>query len=212
MTAETATTARSYSTEGRETGSVPLPAALFGAEVNQHVLYEAIKSYLANQRQGTHKTKNRHEVSGQKSKMYRQKGTGRARAGSATSGTRVGGGRIFGPRPRDYRTHLPIRVRRLALASALTDRAASVHVVEDIALAAPSTKSIAKLLGGIGLTGKRVLMVSARDDGNLFLSCRNLPGLELQRAQELNAYTVMRADALVIEKTALAKIEEVFAK
>ena len=209
---EHSTTARSYSTEGQQTGSVPLPAALFGAEVHEHVLYEAIKSYLANQRQGTHKTKNRHEVSGQKSKLYRQKGTGRARVGSATSGTRVGGGRIFGPRPRDYRTRLPIRVRRLALASALTDRAASVHVVDDIALAAPSTKSIAKLLGGMGIAGKRVLMVSARDDNNLFLSCRNLPGLELQRAQELNAYTVMRADALVIEKTALAKIEEVFGK
>ena len=206
-------TALAYSNAGQETGRVDLPEVLFGADVNTHVLYEAIKSYLGNQRQGTHKTKNRHEVSGQKSKLYKQKGTGRARVGSATSGTRVGGGRIFGPRPRDYRTQLPARVRRQALLSALSDRAAgaNIHVVDDLQITAPSTKIVARLLGSMGLTDKRVLLVSARDDSNLFLSCRNLQRLDLYRAQELNAYTVMRSDVVVIEKSALPVLEEVFA-
>ena len=187
-------TAQAYSTAGQETGRVELPEALFGADVNTHVLYEAVKSYLGNQRQGTHKTKNRHEVSGQKSKLYKQKGTGRARAGSATSGTRVGGGRIFGPRPRDYRTQLPARVRRQALRAALSDRAAGaqVHVVDDLRIERPHTQTVARLLGSMGLADKRVLWVSAREDGNLLLSCRNLQRLELTRAQELNAYTVLR--------------------
>ena len=208
------TTAQAYSAAGEETGKVPLPEALFAALVHQHVLYEAVKSYLGNQRQGTHKTKNRHEVSGQKSKLYRQKGTGRARAGSATSGTRVGGGRIFGPRPRDYRTQPPARVRRLALLSALSDRAAGaqVRVVEDLQLQAPSTKTMAKLLAGMGVAGQRVLLVSSRDDDKLFLSCRNLQRLQLQRAQELNAYIVLRADLLILEKSALATLQEVFGR
>ncbi|HZM15528.1 MAG TPA: 50S ribosomal protein L4 [Candidatus Krumholzibacteria bacterium] len=208
------TTAQGYSAAGEETEKVPLPEALFAAEVHTHVLYEAVKSYLGNQRQGTHKTKNRHEVSGQKSKLYRQKGTGRARAGSATSGTRVGGGRIFGPRPRDYRTQPPARVRRMALCSALSDRAAGaqVRVVDDLKLEAPSTKSVAKLLAGMGLAAQRVLLVSSRDDSNLFLSCRNVQRLQLQRAQELNAYTVLRAETLVIEKSALQTLEEVFGR
>ncbi len=205
-------TAQLYSAQGQESGRVDLPEKLFAAEVHEHALYEVIKCYLANQRQGTHKTKNRHEVSGQKSKLYKQKGTGRARAGSATAGQRVGGGRIFGPRPRDYGYKVPAKLRRLALCSALTDRAAgaNVHVVDDVQLASPSTRAVAKLLGEIGLVDRRVLFVSSRDDGNLLKSCRNIPGLELQRAQELHAYEVMRSDVLVIEKSALAALVEVF--
>lgn len=205
-------TAQAFSNEGQEAGRVDLPEKLFAAEVHEHALYEVIKCYLANQRQGTHKTKNRHEVSGQKSKMYRQKGTGRARAGSATSGTRVGGGRIFGPRPRDYRYDVSAKLRRLALRSALSDRAAgeNVHVVDDLALEQPSTQSVAKMLRGMGLEGSKILFLSVRDDANLLKSCRNIPSLALRRARELHAYEVMWSDALVIEKSALATLEEVF--
>jgi large subunit ribosomal protein L4 len=205
-------TAQAFSREGQETGRVDLPADLFAAAVHEHALYEVIKSYLANQRQGTHKTKNRHEVAGQKSKMYRQKGTGRARMGSATSGVRVGGGRIFGPRPRDYRYDVPAKLRRLALRSALSDRASgeNVHVVDDLAMEKPSTQSVANLLQGMGLEGRKVLMLSARDDANLLKSCRNIRTLQLRRARELHAYEVMWSDALVIEKSALATLEEVF--
>lgn len=207
-------TAQAFSREGQETGRVDLPAELFAAGVHEHALYEVIKCYLANQRQGTHKTKNRHEVAGQKTKMYRQKGTGRARAGSSTSGTRVGGGRIFGPRPRDYRYDVPAKLRRLALRSALSDRAAgeNVHVIDDLALDQPSTRSVAKLLRGMGLEGRKVLLLSARDDANLLKSCRNITALQLRRAREIHAYEVMWSDALVIEKSALATLEEVFAR
>jgi large subunit ribosomal protein L4 len=207
-------TAAVYSAQGEPAGSVDLPADLFAATVHQHALYESIKCYLANQRQGTHKTKNRHEVSGQKSKLYRQKGTGRARAGSATAGNRVGGGRIFGPRPRDYSYRVPAQVRRLALFSALSDRAAGgqVHVVEAIELAAPSTRTVAALLGKIGLDGRRVLVVSPAADTHLLKSCRNIPGVEVQVAGQLHAYQVLRADAVVIERAALARLEEVFGR
>jgi large subunit ribosomal protein L4 len=145
--------------------------------------------------------------------MYRQKGTGRARMGSATSGTRVGGGRIFGPRPRDYRYEVPAKVRRLALRSAFSDRAAgeSVHVVDDLVLEKPSTQSVAKLLRSMGLGGRKVLVLSARNDANLLKSCRNIPGVHVRRAREVHAYEVMWSDALVIEKSALVALEEVSA-
>lgn len=207
-------TAQAFSVEGQEMERVDLPQNLFAAEVHEHALYEVIKCYLANQRQGTHKTKNRHEVAGQKTKMYRQKGTGRARMGSATSGVRVGGGRIFGPRPRDYHYQVPARLRRLALRSALSDRAAgeSVHVIDDLALEQPSTQSVAKLLGSMGLQGRKILLVSSRDDANLLKSCQNIQALHLRRARELHAYEVMWSEVLVIEKSALATLEEVHGK
>ena len=207
-------TANLYSLAGEQTGSVDLPSGLFAAGVHSHALYESIKGYLANQRQGTHKTKNRHEVSGQKSKLYRQKGTGRARAGSATAGNRVGGGRIFGPRPRDYGTRVPAQVRRLALFSALSDRAAGaqVHVVEDLHLEAPRTRTVAALLGAMGLGGRKVLVVSAAAAGNLTKSCRNLPNVDVVTASQLHAYPVLRSEAVVIERSALARLEEVFGR
>src|SRR5262249_57902228 len=142
-----------YTASGERSGSVELPAALLAERVHTHAIWEAVKGHLANQRQGTHKTKTRHEVSGQKSKLFKQKGSGRARAGSATSGTRVGGGRIHGPRPRDHSYRVPVQVRRLALRSALASRAKkdSLFVVEDIALSAPKTKTVAALLAKMGI-------------------------------------------------------------
>lgn len=201
-----------YSNAGEQSGSVDLPEGLFGSPVHEHVLYETIKCYLANQRQGTHKTKNRHEVAGQRTKMYRQKGTGRARAGSSTAGNRVGGGRIFGPRPRDHHYSIPAKMRRLALKSALSDRAgdSDVYVVEDLELDAPSTKAIAKLLQSMGLADRKVLLVSPAADTNLVKSCRNLQGAEVRPANELNAYEVLHSDAVVLERSALGTLEEVF--
>src|SRR5262245_20359752 len=141
-----------YTTAGERAGGVELPAGLLADRVHTHVIWEAVKGHLANQRQGTHKTKTRHEVSGQKSKLYKQKGTGRARAGSATSGTRVGGGRIHGPRPRDYSYRVPAQVRQLALRAALASRAKkdSLFVMEDLELTAPKTKTMAELLAKMG--------------------------------------------------------------
>jgi len=201
-----------YTSAGQSSGQVNLPEELFACEVHGHALYENVKSYLANQRQGTHKTKNRHEVSGQKSKIYRQKGTGRARAGSATSGTRVGGGVIHGPTPRDYSYAIPKKVRRLALKSALSDRAqgSHVHVVEDLGLDAPSTRTVAGMLTEMGLSGHKVLVVAAENDTNVVKSCRNIAGVEVLPANQINAYQVLRADDVVVMKSALARMEEVF--
>jgi large subunit ribosomal protein L4 len=201
-----------YTSAGQSSGQVELPDGLFGQSVNGHVLYENVKSYLANQRQGTHKSKNRHEVAGQKTKMYRQKGTGRARAGSSTSGTRVGGGTIHGPRPRDYAVKIPRKVRRLALRSALSDRAAGarVHVVEDLALETPSTQTMAHLLAEMGLQDNKVLVVAAESDVNVVKSCRNIAGVEVLPANEVNAYQVLFADDVVVMKSALSRMQEVF--
>lgn len=202
-----------YSAGGEKTGNIDLPESLTVPRVHEHALYETVKNYLANQRQGTHKTKTRHEVSGQKSKMYRQKGTGRARAGSSTSGTRVGGGRIHGPRPRDYGYRVPVQVRRLALRSAITDRAAqsAVYVVEDLQLDAPRTKTLAALIGGLGLGDRKVLLVNGKADRNLLLSCRNLAGAQVSHVGELNAYQVLHADSVVFTRSGLDALQEVLA-
>ena len=201
-----------YTNGGQSSGNVDLPEDLFGISVNGHALYENIKQYLANQRQGTGKTKNRHEVSGQKSKMFRQKGTGRARVGSATSGTRVGGGVIHGPTPRDYSYALPKKVRRLALKSALSDRAegAHVHVVEDFVLQTPSTRTVAGMLAAMGLKSNRVLVIAAENDTVVVKSCRNIKNVQVLPANEVNAYQVLHADDLVVMKSALARMGEVF--
>lgn len=203
-----------YSADGTQAGDLELPGAVFAAPVREHVLYEAVKNHLANRRQGTHKTKTRSEASGQKSKLFRQKGTGRARMGSATTGNRVGGGTIHGPRPRDYSYSIPKKVRRAALTSALSDRAAgdAVHVVDGLQLDTPSTRTVAKLLDSMGLKDNKVLFVSSTADDNLVKSCRNIRSVDVQTANQLNAYEVLHADVLVIEKNALAVLEEVFGK
>ena len=202
-----------YDASGEKKGSLELPESLTAARVHEHAMWEAVKGYLANQRQGTHKTKTRHEVSGQKSKLFRQKGTGRARAGSATSGTRVGGGRIHGPRPRDYSYRVPVQVRRLALRSALTDRAtnAALLVVDDLHFEAPKTRQVAALLAKLGLEDRKVLLVSQQADRNLVLSCRNLHQAVVSNAGELNAYQVLQSDAVVFTRGGLDALGEVLA-
>jgi len=208
-------TAKLYSSTGEQKGSVDLPAALFEQPVHRQALYEAVRNYLANQRQGTHDTKTRAEVVGSRQKMFRQKGTGRARMGSIKSPSRVGGGRAHGPHPRDYSYTLPRKVKRLALKSALSDRAASerINVVEDFQLDAPKTRALASVLGKMDLQGRHTLFVLpvGEDSDALYKSLRNLKGVRILRSVELNAYTILWADNLVFTQASLQTAEEVFA-
>lgn len=204
--------AKLYNRSGEVVGDVDLPEALFAAEVHKQALYEAVRCYLANQRQGTHDTKTRGEVVKSGRKLYRQKGTGRARAGSARSPIRVGGGTVFGPHPRDYGYKLPKKVKRLALRSALSDRAAAerVAVVEDIRLDAPKTAELAGLLKGMALPGRHTLVVLPEGAENVYKSLRNIHGVRALRHTDLNAYTILWADNLVFTQAALSGTEEVF--
>lgn len=205
-------TAKLYNGSGEATGSVDLPASLFEQPVHKQALYEAVRNYRANQRQGTHDTKTRAEVKASTAKLYRQKGTGRARAGSAGSPTRVGGGVAFGPHPRDYSYTLPRKVKRLALKSALSDRAEHerISVLEDFDLDTPKTATMAGIFNSMALDGRHTLLIVGPEGDNIFKSARNLHGVRVLRSHELNAYTILWADNLVFTQTALAGAEEVF--
>jgi large subunit ribosomal protein L4 len=205
-------TANLYSRTGQQTGTQPLPDALFAQPVHRQALWESVKSYQANQRLGTHDTKTRSEVCYSGAKLYRQKGTGRARAGDARSPVRVGGGTVFGPHPRDHGYKLPKQVKRLALTSALSDRAnhGRVIVVEDFSLEKPKTSELAKLLKALPLQDAHTLVVLPREANTLYMSLRNIRDVRVLRSNELNAYTVLWADNLVFTQTALGGAEEVF--
>ena len=205
-------TAKLYSGAGEAKGTVELPSSLFEQPVHRQALYEAVRNYMANQRQGTHDTKTRAEVKATSAKMFRQKGTGRARMGSIASPSRVGGGIAFGPHPRDYSYTLPRKIKRAALKSALSDRAGNerVSVIEDFALETPKTATIAKLFKGMELQGRHTLLVVGPKGDNLYRSARNLQGVRVLRSDELNAYTILWADNLVFTQTALSGAEEVF--
>jgi large subunit ribosomal protein L4 len=202
-----------YNRKGESVGSVDLPDALFAQEVHKQALYEAVRNYLANQRQGTHDTQTRGENAHSGAKLYRQKGTGRARAGSARSPLRIGGGRSFGPHPRDYSYKLPKKIKRLALKSALSDRAnhERVSVVEDFEMQVPKTKEMTVLLNGMSLKGRHTLVVIPKGgDDNVYKSLRNIHGVRVMRHTDLNPYTILWADNLVFTKTSLSGAEEVF--
>ena len=205
-------TASLYNRNGEQTGSVDLPEALFAQAVHKQSLYEAVRCYLANQRRGTHDTQSRGENAHSGSKLYRQKGTGRARAGSARSPLRVGGGTTFGPHPRDYGYKLPKKVKRLALRSALSDRADAerVKVVEDFQMEAPRTAEMARLLKGMALEGRHTLVVLPGGAEALYKSLRNIKGVRVLRHTDLNAYTILWADNLVFTQASLTGVEEVF--
>jgi large subunit ribosomal protein L4 len=205
-------TANLYSETGEAKGTVELPSVLFEQPVHKQALYEAVRNYLANRRQGTHDTKSRSEVKYSSAKLYRQKGTGRARAGSAKSPTRIGGGTAFGPHPRDYSYPLPKKVKRLALRSALSDRASHerVFVVEDVTLEEPKTATMVKLLKTMELKGRHTLFVLPPEGNVVFMSLRNIKGVRVLRSHELNAYSVLWADNLVFTQSALNGAEEVF--
>lgn len=201
-----------FSGSGEAKGTVDLPAALFEQPVHRQALYEAVRNYLANQRQGTHDTKTRAEVAATTAKMFRQKGTGRARMGSAVSPSRVGGGVAFGPHPRDYTYRLPQKIKRLALKSALSDRASHerVNVIEDLELDKPQTRTMAKLFDAMAMDGRHTLLVLPPEGDAVYKSARNLQGVRVLRSNELNAYTVLWADNLVFTEKALTGAVEVF--
>lgn len=209
-----APTAKLYALDGSEKGSTPLPEELFAQPVHEHLLWLSVKRHLGNQRQGTAKVKHRGEVSGGGRKPWRQKGTGRARSGSNTSPLWPGGGRAFGPQPRDYRTDMPRRQRRAALASALSLRASenAVSVVEELTADAPQTKRVAAVLKQLGLEGKRTLLVLGQADENVVKSCRNIRNLRTTLAQQLNPYDLLNCEAVVLTAGGLAKVKEVFVK
>lgn len=205
-------TAKLYSGTGEAKGTVDLPTSLFEQPIHKQALYEAVRNYLANKRQGTHDTKTRAEVKASTAKLYRQKGTGRARAGSAGSPTRVGGGVAFGPHPRDYSYTLPRKVKRKALKSALSDRAGNdrIAVIEDFEMEAPRTQALADIFKAMELEGRHTLLVLGPEGDNVYLSARNLKGVRVLRSNELNAYTILWADNLVFTQKALSGAEEVF--
>ena len=187
--------------QGQETGrKVVLSDAVFGVEANDHAIYLDVKQYLADQRQGTHKAKQRNEVAGSTRKLKRQKGTGGARCGSIKSPLFPGGGRIFGPVPRDYSFKLNKKLKRLARRSALTYKAQAnaITVVENLALEAPKTKAVVALAEALKAADKKVLVVLPETNVNLQLSCRNLPYVKTVLASSLNTYEVMNASALVM--------------
>ena len=205
-------TAKLYDDAGAEQGTIDLPDTLFAQPVHRQALYEAVRNYRANQRQGTHDTQTRAEVRYSTAKLYRQKGTGRARAGSAGSPTRVGGGVAFGPHPRDYSYTLPRKIKRIALKSALTDRAGAerVNVVEDFDMDKPQTARLAALLKAMALPGRHTLLVLPNEGDVVYKSARNLKGVRVLRSHELNTYTILWADNLVFTRKALSGTEEVF--
>lgn len=197
--------------QGQSTGrDVELPDDIFGIEPNEHAVYLAVKSYLANQRQGTHKAKERNEVAGSTRKIKRQKGTGTARAGDIKNPLFRGGGRVFGPRPRTYSVGLNKKVKRLARLSALSSKAGSgeLMIVEDFSFEAPKTSELVNILSNLQIRDKKPLLVTADHEKELYLSSRNLRQAKVVRAGDLNTYDIVHAGALVLSEGAIEKINE----
>ncbi len=200
---------------GQETGrKVTLNESIFGIEPNDHVLYLDVKQYLANQRQGTAKSKERSEISGSTRKLGRQKGGGGARRGDINSPLLVGGGRVFGPRPRDYRFKLNKKVKVLARKSALSYKAQenAIIVLEDFTMEAPKTKEFINITKNLKVDGKKALVVLPEVNKNVYLSARNLQRSEVMLASTINAYKVLNADVLVVTEKSLETIDAILTK
>ncbi len=196
--------------QGTETGrTVTLSTDIFGVEPNDHAIYLDVKQFMANQRQGTHKTKDRTEISRSTRKVFRQKGTGGARHGSLKSGIYVGGARIHGPRPRDYSFKLNKKLKRLARISALSYKAKDnqIFVIEDFSMTTPKTSEFVGMLKALNVTG-RSLFVTPDTDKNIYLSGRNIQGNTVMRAADLNTYEVLKATSLILTESSISKIEE----
>ena len=199
--------------KGQDTGKkVVLNDAIFGIEPNDHVIYLAVNQYLAAQRQGTHKSKERSEITGSTRKLIRQKGGGGARRGDIKSPLLRGGGRVFGPRPRDYWFKLNKKVKNLARKSALSYKAQqnAIIVVEDFDFEAPKTKDAVSLLNDLNIAGKKVLLVLPKVEKNVYLSARNIQRVGVMTASALNTYQVMNANVLVVTEDALKLVDETF--
>ncbi|GAA4028659.1 50S ribosomal protein L4 [Hymenobacter glaciei] len=203
-----------YSLKGEDTGrKVTLSDAIFGLEVNEHVMYLDVKQYLANQRQGTHKSKQRNEVHGTTKKLKKQKGTGGARAGSMKSGVFVGGGRMFGPQPRDYNFKLNKKTKRVARLSALSSLAkdGKISIVENIAMTAPRTKDFVAIMDGLKLNnGKKTMLVTGEVNKNVLLSARNLQKVKVSTPIGLNTHDLLNTDTLLISEDGMASLVQLY--
>jgi large subunit ribosomal protein L4 len=202
-----------YSRTGEEIGEVELPEELFSAPINTAVLHQVVIAQLAGRHLGTHDTKKRGEVAGGGKKPYRQKGTGRARQGSIRSPQFRGGGVVFGPHPRSYAQRLPRQMRRLALVGALTSKLddGAIRVIDGFGFEEPKTRDLVAVLAALGRSDGRVLIVAPATDETLILSARNLPGVEVIRADSLNVVALLNADTVLIEQQAISRMEEVYA-
>ncbi len=201
--------------KGEDTGrKVSLSDSIFGITPNDHAIYLDVKQYMANQRQGTHKSKERSEISGSTRKLGRQKGGGGARRGDINSPLLVGGARVFGPQPRDYGFKLNKKVKALARRSALSYKVAgqALIVLEDFTFEAPKTKEFVNIVNSLSLAGKKLLMVLPDANKNVYLSARNLERTNLAIASALNTYSVLNADVLVVTENALQSIEATLGK
>lgn len=196
---------------GSKTGKqIDLSDEIFGIEPNDHAIYLTVKQYLANQRQGTHSSKEKSTVSGSTRKLHRQKGTGGSRKGSIKSPLFHGGARVFGPRPRDYNFKLNKKLKELAYRSALAYKAKEngLVVLEDFKMDKPQTKQYSNMLKNLGITGKRTLMVVADKDNNIYLSGRNIPKTEIMQINNLNTYAIMKANFLLFSESSIKAMNE----
>lgn len=201
--------------KGQETGrKVTLSESIFGIEPNDHVIYLDVKQYMADQRQGTHKSKERSEVSGSTRKLGRQKGGGGARRGDINSPVLVGGGRVFGPKPRDYRFKLNKKVKNLARRSALSYKAQeqAILVVEDFNFEAPKTKDFVNIAKNLKVDGKKFLLLLPEANKNVFLSARNLQKAHVMVAKDVNTYKILDADVLIVTENSLKAVEGILNK
>ena len=200
-----------YKKDGSPSGTkVTLSPSVFEISPNDHAVYEAVTTYLSNQRQGTHKTKTYGEVSGSGKKLWKQKHTGRARIGAARSPLWKGGGTIFGPLPRDYSRKLPKQIKQLARKSVLSHKAkdAAIKVVEDFSLESPKTKEMVAVLKALDLAGKKTLFLVAKTDQSLFRSGRNIPRLNVLEAAKASTYDILDSQVLLLQKSAVEALEQ----
>jgi large subunit ribosomal protein L4 len=202
-----------YNTDGKQVGEIELKDEVFGVQVNEPLLHQAVQVYLANQRQGTQSAKTRAEISGGGRKPWRQKGTGRARQGSTRSPQWTGGGVVFAPKPRDYSQKLPKKMRRLAMLSALSSKAANneIMVLDSLLMDQPKTGFIARMLKNLNVDRKALIVVKGKDE-TIAKSARNIPGVKTAFAGTLNVYDILKYDTFVITRDAVEEVEEVYGK
>ena len=204
--------AKHYNLDGKVLGDVDLPDHVFGIQPNQHVIWESVKTYLANQRQGTAGTKTRSEVRGGGRKPWRQKGTGRARAGTIRSPLWKGGSTVFGPHRRDFSKQVPKKTRRLALVSALSQRAleGNVAVVDGFTFDTPKTRTVVNFVKAAGMNGRKLCFITRGSQPTAVKSCRNLPGVEVLTHATLNVYDLVKADVLIFTPEAIEEVRETY--